>query len=179
VEELVSLPCYEWAGPASSGQGSRPRDRLRRMAALTGCRWHRVNLRHARTFPTSRRSVSNILFRGDPDKMAAWARTRRGCAGCEQQRHRRQIEDGDKRQSEQAAWVEVTLSTRPAALATIFGMCRQRLNATRAPLLLSCPLNRLHGRTVSVRFSHVFRACLVVPYWIFLQQGESRGAETI
>ncbi len=31
----------------------------------------------------------------------------------------------------------------------------------------------LHSTLVSVRFSHVFRECLVVPYWIFLQHGES------
>jgi len=48
-------------------------------------------------------------------------------------------------------------------------MCRQRLSRPIASLLLSCNKPLL----VSVRFSHIFRECLVVPYSILLQHGES------
>ncbi|VIO72974.1 hypothetical protein CI1B_46230 [Bradyrhizobium ivorense] len=48
-----------------------------------------------------------------------------------------------------------------------------------AALRRQCFYLALTPSVVSVRFPHIFRECLAVPYWISLQHGESRGAETI
>lgn len=86
--------------------------------------------------------------------------------------------DADARRQQDQTFAPIVVTSR-APLAPNLGCADNNLAGVRRQCFYLALTPAALFAVVSVRFSHVFRECFVVPYWIFLQHGESHGAETI